>query len=198
MSYYTEKNCLAKFWNRDHTRLEWAKWVFHHPEQTEALVERLLGMDNMFEERLNNIEAINADQTTQITHLLASAEQGNVDPIPMEQLIEWLQTNPIPDEWEGNIESIPMEQLEEWLAQTPLPDGITKTQLQTILDLISSNEQRDDLQQQQINDLLNITPIGQEQLNDILKSTEEDEITSITKEQLDELLNEKGEDSNGT
>lgn len=155
-------------------------------------------MDNIFEERLNSIEAINADQTTQITRLLASAEQGNVDPIPMEQLIEWLQSNPIPEEWEGNIGSIPMEQLEEWLAQTPLPDGISKTQLQAILDLISSNEQRDNLQQQQIDDLLNITPIQQEQLDDILEHTEEDEITSITKEQLDELLNEKGEDDNGT
>ena len=47
MSYYTEKNGLAQFWNRDNTRMEWAKWVYHHPEQTEELLERLLsGQDS--------------------------------------------------------------------------------------------------------------------------------------------------------
>lgn len=44
-SYYTEKNGLAQFWNRDITRLEWARWVYHHPEQTEKLIEMLLQMN---------------------------------------------------------------------------------------------------------------------------------------------------------
>ena len=42
MSYYTEKNGLAQFWNRDNTRMEWAKWVYHHPEQTQELINRLI------------------------------------------------------------------------------------------------------------------------------------------------------------
>jgi len=42
LSYYTEKNGLAQFWNRDITRLEWAKWVYHHPEQTQELIDRIL------------------------------------------------------------------------------------------------------------------------------------------------------------
>ena len=32
MSYYTEKNGLAQWWDRDHDRLELARWVYHHPE----------------------------------------------------------------------------------------------------------------------------------------------------------------------
>ncbi len=52
-SYYTEKNGLAQFWNRDITRLEWARWVYHHPEQTEKLIEMLLQM---------NVDKIKFDQ----------------------------------------------------------------------------------------------------------------------------------------
>ncbi len=47
MSSYTEVNGLAKYWNRDNTRLEWAKWVYHHPEETEKLVEKLLKIEDL-------------------------------------------------------------------------------------------------------------------------------------------------------
>ena len=42
MSYYTERNGLANLWNHDHTRLELAKWVYHHPEDFETLLELIL------------------------------------------------------------------------------------------------------------------------------------------------------------
>ena len=55
MSYYTAKNGLAQFWNRDHTRLEWARWVYHHPEQTQKLVEMLLGVTD-YNENLHALQ----------------------------------------------------------------------------------------------------------------------------------------------
>lgn len=71
MSYYTEKNGLAQFWNRDNTRMEWAKWVYHHPEQTEELLERLLsGQDSSeIQEALENLEAVNEEQSRRILNL---------------------------------------------------------------------------------------------------------------------------------
>jgi len=33
MAYYTERNGLALYWDRDHMRLELAKWVYHHPDR---------------------------------------------------------------------------------------------------------------------------------------------------------------------
>lgn len=41
MSYYTEKNGLAQWWDRDHDRLELARWVYHHPENLQAFVNKL-------------------------------------------------------------------------------------------------------------------------------------------------------------
>jgi len=41
MSYYTERNGLAHWWDRDHNRLELARWVFHHPEYLQEFVEKL-------------------------------------------------------------------------------------------------------------------------------------------------------------
>ena len=38
---YVDKNGLAKWWERDHVRLEGARWVYHHPEIFQALVDRL-------------------------------------------------------------------------------------------------------------------------------------------------------------
>lgn len=127
------------------------------------------------QQRINSIETINTNQTTQITQLLAILQQ------------------------QANIDSIPMEQLIEWLAINPIIDGVTESQLQAILNLISTNNERDDLQQQQIDNLLDNSPITQEQLNELFtqNSAADDDlsnVTAITKEQLDELLNEKGED----
>ena len=42
MSKYTDVNGLANFWNRESTRLEWAKWVYYHTEQTQELINRLI------------------------------------------------------------------------------------------------------------------------------------------------------------
>ena len=127
-------------------------------------------------DRLHIVEQVTADQAAQITQLLATVQQGTtVDPIAMEQLIEWLAQNPDPDEFVHDVvEAIPMEQLIEWLAQNPIPDGISETQLQALLQLISQNNARDDIQQQQIDNLISVD--------------------SISREQLDELLNKKGED----
>lgn len=41
MSYYTERNGLANWWDRDHDRLELARWVFHHPETLQAFADKL-------------------------------------------------------------------------------------------------------------------------------------------------------------
>lgn len=68
-------NVLAQFWNRDITRLEWAKWVYHHPEQTEQLIERLLQEGSSgtipadLEERLTAIENAEKEQSDRITVL---------------------------------------------------------------------------------------------------------------------------------
>lgn len=70
MSYYTEKNGLANFWNHDHTRLELAKWVYHHPEDFEELlqyiIENLEGnpvyLKPMSEEDIENITGVNLNE----------------------------------------------------------------------------------------------------------------------------------------
>lgn len=41
MAYYTERNGLALYWDRDHMRLELAKWVYHHPDRLQAFVNKL-------------------------------------------------------------------------------------------------------------------------------------------------------------
>lgn len=65
LSYYTEKNGLAQFWNRDFTRLEWARWVYHHPEQTEKLVEILLSYQDTAPLLINEInERLDANDRT--------------------------------------------------------------------------------------------------------------------------------------
>ena len=42
MSLYTDVNGLANFWNKDHTRLEWAKWVYHNPDAVKELADAFL------------------------------------------------------------------------------------------------------------------------------------------------------------
>lgn len=47
MSEYIHKNGLAQFWDRDHRRLELAKWVYNHPDEAEeliALIEERFGV----------------------------------------------------------------------------------------------------------------------------------------------------------
>ena len=41
MSYYSERNGLAKWWDKDHARIVLARWVFHHPDRLLALIEKL-------------------------------------------------------------------------------------------------------------------------------------------------------------
>ena len=73
LSYYTEKNGLAQFWNRDMTRLEWAKWVYHHPEQTQELIDRLLNSEENdltdIKEAINELKAADYQQQRQISNL---------------------------------------------------------------------------------------------------------------------------------
>lgn len=38
---YIEKNGLAQYWDRDHSRLELARWVYHHPENLQAFINKL-------------------------------------------------------------------------------------------------------------------------------------------------------------
>lgn len=96
MEYYTEKNGLAQFWNRDHTRLEWAKWVYHHPEDTEKIVEYLLQLCNgglnwsEIIQRLDQNDIVDAAQQESIDNL----EATTIDAITiqaLQQLVESLQ-----------------------------------------------------------------------------------------------------------
>lgn len=92
MSYYTEHNGLAQFWNRDHTRLTWAKWVYHHPEQTEKLVEFLLQCQNNtlalneINERLDQNDITDARQDEDIRMITA----GELHTITLEELADLL------------------------------------------------------------------------------------------------------------
>lgn len=40
-NFYIERNGRAQQWDRDHNRLELARWVFHHPEILYGLIEAL-------------------------------------------------------------------------------------------------------------------------------------------------------------
>ena len=94
MSYYTEKNGLAQFWNRDMTRLEWAKWVYHHPEQTEKLIEILLqaqqGSSDLAElrERLERNDAVDMRQAAEILDLQMSEGAGAISIEALQALLE--------------------------------------------------------------------------------------------------------------
>lgn len=72
MSYYSERNGLARMWDRDYRRLEYAKWVYHHPDIFQAFVDKLAeyGID-LFDKNSNvehefNIQII-VDQIDQLT-----------------------------------------------------------------------------------------------------------------------------------
>lgn len=41
MAFYINRNGRAQQWDRDHNRLELARWVFHHPEMLYDLVKTL-------------------------------------------------------------------------------------------------------------------------------------------------------------
>ncbi len=41
MSYYGERNGLAKEWDRDHAKLLLSRWVFHYPDKMLMLIEKL-------------------------------------------------------------------------------------------------------------------------------------------------------------
>lgn len=81
MSYYTEKNGRAQFWNRDMTRLEWAKWVYHHPEQTEQLLELILQAaeyNSQFEDvvaRLDQNDVTDSNQGESLQYVLNAIAQ---------------------------------------------------------------------------------------------------------------------------
>lgn len=40
-NFYIERNGRAQQWDRDHDRLELARWVYHHPENLAAFVDKL-------------------------------------------------------------------------------------------------------------------------------------------------------------
>ena len=63
MSQYTDLNGLAKMWDRDNTRVEWARWVYHHPEETEKLVEMILQIQDL---KLN-LEPLTDEEIDRIT-----------------------------------------------------------------------------------------------------------------------------------
>lgn len=92
MSYYTEKNGLAQFWNRDNTRLTWARWVYHHPEQTAKLVDFLLQCSdhtlalNEINERLDENDRTDNRQDEEIRMITA----GEFHSITLEELAEIL------------------------------------------------------------------------------------------------------------
>lgn len=71
MSYYTEKNGLAEFWNRDNTRIEWAKWVYHHPDETEQLIAKLLEETDLkrINKRIDMMQVADEDLQRQIIAL---------------------------------------------------------------------------------------------------------------------------------
>lgn len=39
MAFYINRNGRAQQWDRDHNRLELARWVYHHPEILFGIVE---------------------------------------------------------------------------------------------------------------------------------------------------------------
>ena len=41
-SFYINRNGRAQQWDRDHCRLELARWVFHHPEVLYGLVTQFM------------------------------------------------------------------------------------------------------------------------------------------------------------
>jgi hypothetical protein len=41
MAFYINRNGRAQQWDRDHNRLELARWVFHHPEILYGLIKAL-------------------------------------------------------------------------------------------------------------------------------------------------------------
>ena len=65
MSHYIEQNGLAYLWNHDNTRLELAKWVYHHPEDFEKLIGIImnehpeLSLEPMSDTDIDNITGVN-------------------------------------------------------------------------------------------------------------------------------------------
>lgn len=41
MTYYTERNGLAQWWDRDNMRLSLSRWVYHHPEWMQLFADKL-------------------------------------------------------------------------------------------------------------------------------------------------------------
>lgn len=97
--YYSDFNGLANFWERDMARVEWAKWVYHHPEQTRRLLEILLRRQqyqkSLLEQvvaRLDANDVTDAHQEESITNIINNATYGdNAEAIPLEDLIKLLE-----------------------------------------------------------------------------------------------------------
>ena len=51
-TFYTVKNGLAQYWDRDEARLSLSRWVYHHPEMMQLII-------NSFKEQ--GIDLINID-----------------------------------------------------------------------------------------------------------------------------------------
>lgn len=94
MEYYTEKNGLAQYWNRDHFRMEVAKWVYHHPETVEKLIEYLLsareGSPDLTEilSRLDQNDALDVTQQMEIDNL----QDNSPEPINIQMLEELINS----------------------------------------------------------------------------------------------------------
>lgn len=132
------------------TRLEWAKWVYHHPEQTEKLVELLLQIDtSLIIDRLQDIEQNDIRQDSEIDDIKAN----------------------------GINTSITLQQLAALLSQDPEMDDIPESQLQNILNRLNLNDIIDAQQDQRINVLEenDAQVISREQLDNLLNNEETEE-----------------------
>lgn len=94
MSYYTEKNALAKIWNRDSTRLEWAKWVYHHPEDLEELISIALQETDIstIQDKIDTIEQVDTSQEQKIVALQDTVSKQKMSPISLTKLQQLLAT----------------------------------------------------------------------------------------------------------
>ena len=129
------------------TRLEWVKWVYHHPEQTEKLVELLLQIDtSLIIDRLQDIEQNDIKQDSEIDDIRAN----------------------------GINTSITLQQLAALLSQDPEMDDIPESQLQSILGRLNLNDIIDAQQDQRINELEDndTQAISREQLDNLLNIEE--------------------------
>lgn len=113
LSRYTEINGLANFWNRDMTRLEWANWVYHHPEQTEELIKRLLSQVdyNNLSERVDILEEVDSELERQILEI---SQNSTVDlPELSDNDIDEItgvnpDSPPEPIDWSGKSHMVPL------------------------------------------------------------------------------------------